>query len=363
MILGLSAAIASGVFLLEVETDFTRNFRRGTPIYESYEFVETKFGGAGVLDVIIPIKGLIEESTLEQAELMQRELLELEMIDDPPGTPALYTAISLADADRAARKFPAARLMSVSVRLRGMAIVMPSFVAAMYTPQEDGQGYRYFRIMLRTSQRQTSEQKAWLIDRIQESARKYFPPLDRNGDAAPQPQTTGFFVLLADIVNSVLADQKTTLLVADIGHPVNDDHCIPKFDPGPGSSGSQLAANRRRPGDLGMGRDPHQHGSGHDRGRFDRALNRQLHSLSLVVSTMEGRRARYAIGDTSGGTKSGSRRRFFHAGAGSRVLDTLFQRIRANDLFWSACQPDNAGRIVWKSRHITHLAELDLCII
>ena len=48
-----SPSIASlGVLRLEVETDFTRNFRRGSRVVAAYEFVETHLGGAGVWDVI-----------------------------------------------------------------------------------------------------------------------------------------------------------------------------------------------------------------------------------------------------------------------------------------------------------------------
>ena len=209
-----SALVASGMFFLKVETDFTKNFRPGTPIYRSYEFVETRFGGAGVLDVIIPIQGKLTKNTLRQAELMQEELLELELIGEAEPTPALYSAISLADADRAARKFPASKVVPLSARLYGMSAIMPSFMNAMYTPEEDENGYRYFRMMLRTSQRQRAEQKQWLVEKIQSAANRYFPP---QNESVPQAQTTGFFVLLADLVNSVLTDQKLMLIVASLG--------------------------------------------------------------------------------------------------------------------------------------------------
>src|SRR5207237_7392498 len=44
----VTALVASvGVVRLEVESDFTRNFRRGSRVVRAYEFVETKLGGAG----------------------------------------------------------------------------------------------------------------------------------------------------------------------------------------------------------------------------------------------------------------------------------------------------------------------------
>ena len=50
------AVLASvGVLRLDVETDFTRNFRQGSRVVNAYEFVENQLGGAGVWDVVVQI--------------------------------------------------------------------------------------------------------------------------------------------------------------------------------------------------------------------------------------------------------------------------------------------------------------------
>jgi hypothetical protein len=53
----VSAAAIAGVSRLEVETDFTRNFRSGSPIVQSYAFVESNLGGLPLfgLGVMEPI--------------------------------------------------------------------------------------------------------------------------------------------------------------------------------------------------------------------------------------------------------------------------------------------------------------------
>ena len=47
---GLVAAAMVGMVWLQVETDFTRNFRRSSPIVQSYDMIESRLGGAGVWD-------------------------------------------------------------------------------------------------------------------------------------------------------------------------------------------------------------------------------------------------------------------------------------------------------------------------
>lgn len=46
--------LSFGALNLQVETDFTRNFRRDSPIAKSYEFIESQLGGAGVWDIVLP---------------------------------------------------------------------------------------------------------------------------------------------------------------------------------------------------------------------------------------------------------------------------------------------------------------------
>ena len=57
LVLGLVAVIGvplGGISRLQVETDFTRNFRRDSSLVQSYEFIEERLGGAGVWDVLLP---------------------------------------------------------------------------------------------------------------------------------------------------------------------------------------------------------------------------------------------------------------------------------------------------------------------
>ena len=54
-VLAVTVPALLGTFWLEVESDFTKNFRRSSPIVHAYDFVESKLGGAGVWDIIVPV--------------------------------------------------------------------------------------------------------------------------------------------------------------------------------------------------------------------------------------------------------------------------------------------------------------------
>ena len=51
--LAIAALAVIGSLRLEIESDFTKNFRADSPVVRSYEFVEESLGGAGVWDLLV----------------------------------------------------------------------------------------------------------------------------------------------------------------------------------------------------------------------------------------------------------------------------------------------------------------------
>jgi predicted RND superfamily exporter protein len=83
---------------------------------------------------------------------------------------------------------------------------LPEFVAAIYNPNAP-KGERYFRIMLRASERLDSVKKAELVAQVKATTSKSYP----------KAQVTGYYVLLTHLIESLLRDQWTTFAVATIG--------------------------------------------------------------------------------------------------------------------------------------------------
>lgn len=216
----VAALAAIGLFHLEVESDFTRNFRPGSRVVSWYEYVETHLGGAGVWDVLIPAPKVLDEAYLGKVRTLETQLRNIRLESKQPGgEPASLTkVISLVDALDAAKADPTLAALPVELRVQGMSLVMPAFMGALQG--RDDQGQRWLRIMLRARERQPAQQKRELIDEVTRVAQQAFPAVDASGNgnkALPAAEVTGFFVLLTRLIESMLRDQWTSFGVASAG--------------------------------------------------------------------------------------------------------------------------------------------------
>jgi uncharacterized protein len=211
----ISLVAILGISHLQVETDFTKNFRASSPVVKSYAFVEEHLGGAGVWDVIIPAPESLDWTFLEKLSRCEERLRSEVTIQDATGAsqPGLTKVLSVADVVNAGSlgaigKLPAfARGPMVTTALSQMQSQMPEFTQALVgkDPAEDGKPY--VRIMLRSQERQRAEQKQRLIGDVTRIVQEEFP----------EAKVTGFFVLLTNLVESTTRDQWTTFALATVG--------------------------------------------------------------------------------------------------------------------------------------------------
>jgi len=218
--LAVAAAVA-GMRWLEVETDFTRNFRRSSPVVASYDMVESRLGGAGVWDVLVPAGQSIDAATLGSISRLERRLRDEVTVTGPDGaaTPALTKVMSVADVLDAMSPIPLDRLEDS--RLGGWLVAGALDVLRQQVPQLDRgfigrdpeDGSIWLRVMLRARERQPAARKRAIIEQVQRIVAEEFPPDAEGGGAA----VTGFFVLLAQLVDRMLADQWLTFFLATAG--------------------------------------------------------------------------------------------------------------------------------------------------
>ncbi len=206
LIAAVSLAAASGSYRLQVETDFTANFREGSPVVESYRFVESHLGGAGVWDVVLPAPEHLDWEYLKRVARLETRLRA--------EVPGLTKVLSLADAVQAAAPtdpddLPLALLRNaaVSTALGFMQDKMPVFYSALYSEDPAQPGQHYLRIMLRAPERQSSAEKQAMIAAVRRISREAFP----------QAEVTGYFVLLTNLIDSIVQDQWRTFGVAMLG--------------------------------------------------------------------------------------------------------------------------------------------------
>jgi predicted RND superfamily exporter protein len=95
----------------------------------------------------------------------------------------------------------------INTGLKAMNDSIPEFFAALYAEDPDHADDYYFRIMLRARERQPSQQKQEIISQVQAITARSFP----------QGEVSGYFVLLTNMIDSILRDQWRTFGVALAG--------------------------------------------------------------------------------------------------------------------------------------------------
>jgi hypothetical protein len=216
----VSAAVA-GMRWLEVETDFTRNFRRSSPVVASYDMIETRLGGAGVWDVLLPAGEAIDGKMLGDMTRLEQRLRTEVTIPDGNGqaVAALTKVMSLADVMAAVSPIPLERLQST--RLGNWLVTGALDVIQQQVPQlgrtfigrDPDDGSTWLRVMLRAHERQPAPQKRAIVEQVNRIVAEEFPARD----GRPAGAVTGFFVLLSQLVDRMLSDQWLTFLIAAAG--------------------------------------------------------------------------------------------------------------------------------------------------
>jgi len=207
-----------GSLRLKVETDFIKNFRSDAPLVGAYQAVEKELGGAGVWDVILPAPKFLSQRYLDLVLDLEAKLLSLEV---PGVEPLRLTKVmSFADADHASRASPILGRLSIEVRLMGMRQVMGSFVDTLITRPVDEQ--RFLRIMLRSREQAEAAQKEQLIADVRRTVDEAIRTdewivLFGDDAAASKAAVSGYYVLLTQLVSSVVADQWRCFAVATVG--------------------------------------------------------------------------------------------------------------------------------------------------
>lgn len=196
VMLGLVVFALLGCFGLRLETDFSKNFRANSPIVQALEFIEARLGGSATWEVNFPTPKVLTEEYLAKADRLARELRQI----DIHGRPALTKVVCLSDGESLVPKtFLTTQLAR---RLWLLDRVQPEFAASLYNaPQQR------MRILLRTRERQPSGDKLEIIRRVTETVQRHFP----------ESETTGLFVLLTFLIDSLLRDQWVTFVLAAAG--------------------------------------------------------------------------------------------------------------------------------------------------
>jgi len=218
-ILAAAAAVTitamTGMRWLTVETDFTKNFRESSDTVKAYDMVESRLGGAGVWDILVPAIEPLDDDQLDALDHLADRLRREVTAPGPDGvaTPALTKVMSVVDVVSAAPLLPRkGQALLVNAMLRQEDDRQPAFVRSL-VGRDRQDGGTWLRVMLRAHERQPAAAKRAIIDQVRRIAAEEYP----GGGGRSGAEVTGFFVLLSQLVDRLLADQWLTFLIAAAG--------------------------------------------------------------------------------------------------------------------------------------------------
>ncbi len=228
--LALVAVASVGFLWLRVETDFSKNFRENSPIVQALKYVEKRLGGAGSWEVNFSAPETLTDEYIDKvrdfAERLRGEFgVSLEEIaaTDDSGKELMHhkgrlsKVIAITDGlDQIKLPFVS---MTSETRLNILKGLQAEFVNSLYNPST-----KRMRILLRGYERQPAETKLQLITEVERLAQETFPDTNAEavGDEPKQSpdlraKSTGLYVLLSFLIDSLLDDQWTSSWMATVG--------------------------------------------------------------------------------------------------------------------------------------------------
>jgi len=212
----LLAVTTPGLLLMQVETDFSRNFRESSPVLQALRFVESTLGPAGTWDVSFDVPAPLTPLFLDRIDELTAKLRSLAENGLPLEVVSLTDALNVPP-----------RLGSAVKRLELIRRRQPDLVNSFHNTRN-----RRMRIVLRSPEQQTTDLKLEQIHQVRTVVADHFRNLEQELSDAPadSPETqqprpnwlaresaTGLFVLMARIIDSLLADQFRSFLWASLG--------------------------------------------------------------------------------------------------------------------------------------------------
>ena len=209
--LGVVAFSAAGFTRLQVETDFSKNFREDSPIVQGLKFFESTehFAGAGSWEVNFPAPKELTNEYLDHVADLAERLRERFVREDRRGDVTKVLAIT--DATSKIPKLPVLT-NTLEKRLNVLSQLQPEFIPSLYNSR-DGR----MRIVLRARERQQAERKLQLIAEVDQVAQAWADEALAKEFPNADVKATGLFVLLAHLIQSLLSDQLASFALAAIG--------------------------------------------------------------------------------------------------------------------------------------------------
>ncbi len=204
-LLALVVPVAVGMGRLTYETNYINAFKPETRVVRDYGAVESRLGGIGVVELVVPVSEAITPSTLDKFRSVESGLVAGEGKTSLPGVTSVLSVATVLDPDGRIAKLPtesASRILETKLDLIA-ASPQAELLRGFLNPET-----KQARILVRLIEQQPSERKSAIFARATERARSAF---------GPSSFLTGLSFLMTKTTEGVIRTQWTTFFYSVAG--------------------------------------------------------------------------------------------------------------------------------------------------
>ena len=201
IVLGLVAIvipISAGMIHLSYETNYINAFKPETRVVRDYQFVESKLGGIGVVEVVAPIPEKLTSATLEKFKRIEQEATDSGPDGQKPSASYVLSLATVLDPDQRFQALSAEaadRVLSAKLELIA-ASPQAELLRGFWNPET-----HQTRILVRLVEQQPSPRKNAIFETVMAATTQAF---------GPESFLTGLSFLMTKTTQGVIRTQWTT---------------------------------------------------------------------------------------------------------------------------------------------------------
>jgi predicted RND superfamily exporter protein len=196
--------VSAGLVRLEYETNFINLYRPQTRVVRDYHSVESRLGGIGVVDLVVPVEGPITPATLAKFKEVEGRIEGIR-VSDPEAIAQVLSLATVLDPDRRLAELPAdrgARLVADKLSLIA-ASPQSDLLRGFWNPEA-----KQSRLLIRLKEQQPAPDKARIFRLATDAAAAEF---------GSSSYLTGLSFLMTRTTQAVIATQWGTFLWSALG--------------------------------------------------------------------------------------------------------------------------------------------------
>jgi hypothetical protein len=204
--LALAIPITAGMTRLHYESNYINAFKPHTRVVRDYHMVESRLGGIGLVEVVVPIPPgrALEEGTLGKLREVERAIAAIPRGETPAVAPVLSLATVLDPDGVIAALSPEARARVLAAKLDLIAATPQAELLAGFWNPKTGRS----RVLVRLLEQQPAPAKVGIFRQSLAAARERF---------GTDSYLTGLSFLLTRTTEAIIVTQWATILTSSLG--------------------------------------------------------------------------------------------------------------------------------------------------